>query len=370
MNCSDCTDKLSAHLDGDLPPSDTRALDAHLATCPACRRELDSLRALVASAAALPNDVAPARDLWPEISAQLASSVSMSLAPVPSRSRASVIFASFAPLAVAACVALLLTLGERLNTTAFPGPAWNVAALAGTPRVHSASLAASGQIFRGQWLETDATARAKVTVGAIGEVTVEPNSRLRLVATSATDHRVELARGTMSAFIWAPPRLFFVNTPSATAVDLGCAYTLAVDDDGNGELHVTSGYVALEHGGRETVIPAGQMCATRRGVGPGTPFAADAPDALRRALTRFDFENAPTALAEILAQARAADAVTLWHLLSRAPVAHRGDVFATLTRDHTPPASVTRAGILAGDATMLATWGDDLGIRSFFPRVK
>ena len=187
---------------------------------------------------------------------------------------------------------------------------------------------------------------------------------------AATDHRVELARGKLSALIWSPPRIFFVNTPSAIAVDLGCAYTLDVADNGDGTLHVTSGYVALAHGGRETVIPAGQMCATRRGAGPGTPFVADAPAALRRALDRFDFEKKPDALPEILTQTRAEDGVTLWHLLTRAPAPDRGAVFDRLARDHTPPTGVTRAGIIAGDATMIANWGSDLGLMNFFPTKK
>ena len=38
-------------------------------------------------------------------------------------------------------------------------------------------------------------------------------------AQSAT--ALALARGKMEAFIWAPPRQFFVDTPSAVAVDLG-----------------------------------------------------------------------------------------------------------------------------------------------------
>src|SRR5262249_5894275 len=153
----------------------------------------------------------------------------------------------------------------------------------------------------------------------IGEVTVDPNSRLRLAAMADADQRLELARGSMSAFIWAPPRLFFVDTPSATAIDLGCAYTLAVDDKGDGELRVTLGQVALEHDGRESIVRNGMMCLTRRDRGPGTPFAVDAPDALRSALARFDFDraNAGGALDKILSLARKDDAITLWHLLSQ-----------------------------------------------------
>src|SRR5207253_7821011 len=130
------------------------------------------------------------------------------------------------------------------------------------------------------WLETDSSSRAKISVGRIGQVEVDPNTRLRLVQTRLTEHRLALARGRMQARIWAPPRLFFVDTPSAEAVDLGCAYTLAVDDAGGSLLQVTSGYVAFVRDGRESKVPAGAVCVTRPGIGPGTPYFADASEKL------------------------------------------------------------------------------------------
>jgi hypothetical protein len=59
-----------------------------------------------------------------------------------------------------------------------------------------------------------------------------------LVAARWTDHRLALDHGAIEARIWAPPRLFFVETPSARAVDLGCVYTLEVDRAGAGRLSV------------------------------------------------------------------------------------------------------------------------------------
>ncbi|HUR60033.1 MAG TPA: FecR domain-containing protein, partial [Opitutaceae bacterium] len=272
-----------------------------------------------------------------------------------------------APLAMAASIAVLAGVAERSLPGFKPRTGWEVAAVSGAPRIATQRLHADARLGVGQWLETDDTSRARVSVANIGEVRLEPNSRLRLVDTSATDHRVELARGTLHALIWAPPRLFFVETPGATAVDLGCAYTLSVDPNGGGVLEVTSGYVALEHRGQESIIRAGFKCLTRAKQGPGTPFSAEAPDPLRRALERFDFEanpaQRPSALADVLALAGKDDAVTLWHLLKRAPRGQRGDVFDALVQDHPAPASVTRAGILAGDATMLNAWADELGLR-------
>lgn len=385
MNCRDCSDQFSDYVDGTLPPG---AIDAHLATCPACGAELAALRALLTQTRALPDEVAPDRDLWPDLAARLTSTPVSAPVPKPTLLFRLAGLQRRVPLALAASVAVLLGIGfawkwsvrpAPSSTTSYTStatvlvnasPAWTVSSTSGSPRVGAKTFQGDTRLHVGQWLETDASSRAKVAVSSIGEVNIEPNSRLRLVGTSATDHRVELARGTMSALIWAPPRLFFVDTPSATAVDLGCAYTLAVDDNGNGELRVTSGYVALEHDGRETVIPAGQMCATRRGSGPGTPYAADAPEPLRRALVRFDFENTPSALPEVLVHARADDAVTLWHLLARAPTALRGEVFDTLARDHAPPAGVTRAGIIAGNALMRTEWATDLGFQSFPQQMK
>lgn len=368
MNCTDCTGLLDSHVDHELPATDARAVELHCAGCGACRDNLAALRALLAAARCLPREIAPRRDLWADIRLAVER-----LEPAPHgvggvrSGHATVerlLIRWFAPLAVAAAIVLLMSFGGHHNVRIAQGPAWLVTAVDGAPRVGAKTVGHAAQIRVGQWLETDATSRARVAVGSIGEVTVDPNSRLRLTGAATTEHRIELARGQLHALIWAPPRLFFVDTPSATAVDLGCAYTLTVDEEGGGLLHVTSGYVALEHGDRESIIPGGAMCLTRRGAGPGTPFADDAPEAFRAALTRFDFERhaASAALPQLLAQARAADGVTLWHLLARTDGSERADVFDALARHHAPPRGVTRAGILAGDAVMRRVWGADLGI--------
>lgn len=313
---------------------------------------------------ALPRDLPPGRDLWPEIQAEVERLDPKVLsAPQPNtlRSTRSTFRRWRMPLAIAA--ALALAAGLTWLRPPSPAGVWPVSPLAGTPRLGSDALLEPSRLAVGQWLETDATSSARLAVGSIGEVQLQPNSRLRLVNADATDHRLELARGTMSALIWAPPRLFFVETPGATAIDLGCAYTLTVDDDGDGTLHVTSGYVALQDHDREALIPAGLTCLTRRGAGPGTPFAPAAPAALKAALERFDFaQGGEPALAEILAQARPGDEVMLWHLLARATPAQRAGVYDKLAALHAPPAGVTREGILAGHAAMRLRWAEELGL--------
>ena len=139
-----------------------------------------------------------------------------------------------------------------------------MARLGGSPRIDSESSGDRSKLGVGQWLETDATSRAQIDVATIGNVQIDPNSRVRLLQTNSSEHRLELARGRLSAHISAPPKLFFVNTPSGVAEDLGCAYTLEVDNNGNSILHVTLGWVSLQLTDRESSVPAGAACAMKQ----------------------------------------------------------------------------------------------------------
>jgi len=203
-------------------------------------------------------------------------------------------------------------------------------------------------------------------VGGIGSVDVDPNTRLQLVA-SGREHHMGLDRGTIHARIWAPPKLFFVNTQAATAIDLGCAYTLQVDEQGDGILRVTHGWVSLEREGRATYIPQGAVSAINASRGPGTPRYEDAPSGYGEALTMLDSAGAGdprrvAALDLVLSAARRRDALTLWHLLTRGSIEERGRVFDRLSALAPPPEGVTRDLVLAGDRTALDRWWDRLGI--------
>lgn len=237
---------------------------------------------------------------------------------------------------------------------------------AGTPGVSR-----EGRLNIGGWIDSDAA--TTIDVGDIGRVDVEPGSRLSLLSTTPGDYRLHLERGTLHALIWAPPGQFFVETPSSTAVDLGCAYTLTVDDSGDGVVRVTSGWVGFEWKGRESFIPMGAVCRTRKGLGPGTPHYEDAAERFRGALDAIDFGDGASesslsrlsraaALDTALEAARERDAVSLWHLLVRVPPAERDRVFDTLAKFVPPPADVTREGIRAGRRDMLDAWWNKLGL--------
>ncbi len=266
-------------------------------------------------------------------------------------------------------VAVTLIFFLRSRPVSNLGPAWDVARLEGAPRVGSKAIrgnAAVGKLGVGQTLETDDSSRAAITFDETGRVEVEQSSRLRLVTNGPGHKRLSLERGTIRATIWAPPGEFVVDTPSAIAVDLGCVYTLHVDDSGAGLLRTTMGWVGFKLSGHESFIPAGAVCATRPKIGPGTPYFEEATPAFRDALARFDFgentqEERTALLSIILMDARKNDALTLWHLLSRVSDEDRPRVYGRLVALAPPPAGVTREGILRLDRQMLDSWWNSLG---------
>ena len=341
---------LAAYEDRQLSAPKARRADTHLAGCERCRSELDQFRFAAAMMEHLPVTEAP-ESIW--------ISVEAAIDRQPERaSRFQVRYWRFA----AAVVLALMMFGAAAYWYATRSqPHWEVTRLDGLPAVGSKHIQATGRIQPGEWLETDAFSRARIKIGQIGQVEVEPNTRLRLVAARPAEHRLALARGEISASISAPPRLFFVETSSSTAVDLGCAYTMQVDDTGFGLLRVTAGWVSLEWRGRESLVPAGANCHTRPGTGPGTPYFEDAPVRLVKALESFDFESAGSrALDTILAESRVRDTLTLWHLLSRVDAGERPRVYDRIAALAPLPSGVSREKALQLDPETLKRWKDEL----------
>ena len=306
--------------------------------------QVEGLDEALAEIRALPVYEPPA-DVWKRIERELERSGAVPAHPHRAR------------IAVALGIAAVLTVISTYALGSFRS-SWAIDRVAGTPVAGSRAIAARGALHEGEWLETDVGSRARLSIGTLGSAEVGPGSRVKLVQAGGAERALRVERGSIDARVWAPPRFFLVETPAATAIDLGCVYSLDVDARGNGTLTVRSGQVELNGRGRRSLVVAGTAAEMRSGVGPGTPYATSESAEFREALATVDFggEGQRAALDHVLDAATAKSTITLWHLLPRVDMHEREMVYERLAALSLPPNGVTRAAVLALDAQALDRW--------------
>lgn len=398
------------YLDGELEADQLEQVETHLASCLQCLERVHDMRNLADAISTLPGQIEPPLDLWPDVEMRISEvlddrvgsyngtvrgrhaqlkSISghqvrppttglpvarstpaedsngpfISDDPLPAKARRRRRLRLRPAAAAAVVVAVFAVVLWTVN--AFYSDSWDVERLAGAPQIADALLTERGAMRAGDWLTTDGASRARLRAGIIGDVEVNRNTRLQLRRTDLSDHRISLESGSIHARIWAPPRLFIVETPAATAVDLGCIYSLAVDSAGRSILRVESGYVELQRDGRTRIVPAGAMCIADSERGPGTAFAEDTSPRLRAALERYDFSGASAEdLTIVLAEARTQDALTLWQLLERADRDRRVRIYDRLTELVDAPPGASRNGVIAGTSEEMRMWRRHLGLEA------
>ncbi len=362
---------ITAYIHKELSPESAERVQRHLASCPRCRELYEQMRFAASAVRRLPHRSAP-DSVWERIEARIvAQNPEEAASRMPTGLRWQVVVGGAAVLLIALLVASPLifkstvpplgTEGRRVAIVPKGRGSFQVAALKGAPMIGGRELKGKGRMAAGEWLETNSTSHARVTIANIGQADVKPNSRLSLVNSVPNEHKLHLERGELHAKVNAPPRLFMVETASATAVDLGCEYTLKALPDGSSLLHVISGWVAMEIAGRASHVPAMMSCVTKPGIAPGTPYHQNAHPQLVDALKKFDFAGGGSAeIDTVLNFARTRDSLTLWHLLQRVQPQDKKRVYQALHRLVPAPKTATLAVIEAGNQSALDDWKNDI----------
>lgn len=348
--------RLSPYLDQELSETERAAMRAHLDSCDACRGIHDQL--LFAHRALAHINVPDSQP----------ASLPDWMSETKVRERRVRFPRAWIPVSVAGVLLLALIFGLwlkfRSRTTA-PTFAVEVVRLSGVPEINAIPFQRPVALRKGERLVTDAWSTALIKFGRLGQIEAEFNTELELIESTASEQRLALKKGKIYASISAPPRMFLVNTPAGTAVDMGCAYSLEVDSAGETLLEVVSGWVALKLGAREELVPAGAACRARPGKGPGTPFLTDSSKDLQEAVNNFDFaDGGAAALDVIMKNARQKDAITLWYLLRKVQGEHRLAIFERLNTLVPVPERVSRAGILELNDKMMQAWREPIEFAS------
>jgi len=121
-------DRLSEYIDGELAPSERRALEAHLPDCAECRADVDALRAVIARARSL-TDTPPTSDLWPDVATRIGARRAGRTTLATRR------FAFTLPQLVAASLALIVASGGMVWLARMGGPTTDFPSVLGEVRL-------------------------------------------------------------------------------------------------------------------------------------------------------------------------------------------------------------------------------------------
>jgi hypothetical protein len=199
---------------------------------------------------------------------------------------------------------------------------------------------------------------AVVNVARIGTMQIDGGSRLALRSTQGRRHRLSMDTGRISVRVWAPPGSVAIQTPAGEVIDLGCEFELDVDASSS-RVRVLSGWVQLENGIGESLIPAGASGEMTRSRLPGVPVFDSADPRFKDAVRRYEVTADVAMVDEIVATARVGDVLTLIHLVARGTAG--ADRIAARGAELWPlPDGVTVGGIIRGDRNGLWRWRDTL----------
>jgi hypothetical protein len=138
---------------------------------------------------------------------------------------------------------------------------------------------------------------------------VGKGSVLTLRSTGSNRHRLAMTEGTIHVSVWAPPRSVAFTTPSGEVIDFGCEFILNVEREVS-RVDVISGWVQLDNGSGEVLVPGGATSEMTRSGVPGVPIFKSADPAFQAAARSHDIET-------LVRTARRRDVLTLLVLAER-----------------------------------------------------
>ena len=233
----------------------------------------------------------------------------------------------------------------------------------GWPMVVSSQIAAArvDTLAVGRTVSVDGATTASIDIARLGTMTVLPNSNVTLNATASAKHLLQLDRGSMRVRVWAPPSRVVVSTPAGDVIDLGCVFTLSVVA-GTAHITVETGWVQLENGTGEVLVPAGASSTMTAGRRPLVPIYDDATEPFRqgvRVLEEGLADDSASALRNVRRDGRPRDVPTLLMLALRMPDSRRA-VLLEFAAILAPPPRLPASGAASLDDDAVWDWFDSL----------
>jgi hypothetical protein len=237
---------------------------------------------------------------------------------------------------------------------------WKVRTISGSVLVNGKPNA-SERIDEGESLVTEAMSKAVINVPNTGRIEVGQNSFIILLKAKDGSNRIKILNGGITINNSATIPSLAIEVNNSVVYDRGGTFNIIMDENGDAKVSVEFGFVEIEQKGRSYFVDEGHICELRNSFHPGTPFKIDAPEEIKSAIKKLDYENGGDSTAvEIISKATIADALTLLAMIPRVSEQIRETLFNKISSYYLPPKGVDLEGIKKLDKSMLELWWNEI----------
>lgn len=382
--CSETELLIDEYLEGMISLKDKNNMDLHISCCENCSAYMSETTSIVKNLSILPRETSTLSiqkkdELWERVSDGIDSEAipqSEDTEPVDSKSSdkgnsftkykyiltgiAAALVITFLVIAIQKINLKDVQLAQQQNVFGLP-TYWKVSNIKGNSLIGDVAMSNIDSIKEGQYIMTNDSSRAELVIANMGRVIIEPNSKIIFVKGADGNNRISVEYGTIEANMKTDSKTFFVEMPSAVAMDMGGDYKLTIDSTGDGLVYVKSGKVEVQSDNRGAIVPAGNLVMTKRDLGVGTPFNENSSARFKNALMNIDFGKCGgTCLNTLLNNAKQTDAVTLVSLISRVESQYKDEVYAKVANFVSPPKRIHSDSLPYFDEEKMNEWIDKI----------
>lgn len=308
MNSSHVQEYFDDFYSNELDYSTKESVQQHLEECNECASEYSAFIILKEKVKSLKKEIAPPKQILEIVEKQIMVNKDIKITPlsnniltidfqeerkeVSSSKQSSFVARNWYWFASAAVILLIISVAvmsySSKNVFSVEEMSnWKLISLKGGAFINGVK---SDKVNVGDWIQTDSVSSVVLKIVNVGDVSIEPNSKVRFIQSDGNVSKIEVLYGTVNTSTSQADK-FVLQASNMKVQDKGGSYSFKVDEKGNGVIYVNNGIANVESGNKSAVVTDGTFCLYKPEHGIGTPFRKDSKPEFQNALFQYDFNN-------------------------------------------------------------------------------
>lgn len=242
----------------------------------------------------------------------------------------------------------------------FGGNNWTIFSKYGLVTINDGPAHNNQKLSKGDLITTGEGSSATIEIQNIGKIKLSPESSIERLEA---DNTAKLIKGNLQISTESENDYLYLQVPRASVESyyLSNDYSISMDEIGNVITKVTSGWLQVVSENSISILPEGYSIRILEGKGISIPAFHISSSIVPAWLDQYLFEGGKTeTLNLILDASKEVDAITLWNLLKRVILGHRGLVYQKLNEYVPHPEGVTKEGALTLNEEMMHIWLEEI----------